>query len=411
MSQRCHTITIQRNGQVELPADLAARFGAVEGARILVEERDGRLILHRSVNVLERVYLEPTNACNLTCVTCMRNIWQEPPGWMSADTFERILVGLQNWNPRPIVFFGGFGEPLSHPNIFEMVARARYIGAPVELITNGILLEAPMVEKLLQAGVRTVWVSLDGVSPQSYQDIRLGGYLEPVLDNLRSFQKMRAQIPGCETTIAVSFVAMRRNIVDLPALLKLARELGVRKINVTNLLAHNPDMHAQTLYDKSQADTHLLPELELARFDPNGETLSIFHQLVKSGAQISISGASSQTARRSCPFLEKASLSIRWDGAVSPCLGLLHTHEAYLGDRLRQSHAYLVGNVNETGLHDLWMQADFVQLRERLQQFDFSPCVYCNTCEMSEQNLEDCFGNRQPACGGCLWAQGLITCP
>jgi len=252
---------------------------------------------------------------------------------------------------------------------------------------------------------------LDGVTPESYQDIRLGGYFEPVLCNLIAFQQMRARMTGCETTLGFSFVAMQRNIGDLPELLELARELGARKINVTNLLAHNPDMHAQTLSGRAQTETRLLPEVELARLDLNEETLRIFRQLVNSGAQISISGASSQAAKRSCPFLEKASLSIRWDGAVSPCLGLLHTHEAYLGDRLRQSHAYLVGNVNEADLSALWMQADFVQLRERLQQFDFSPCVYCNTCEMSEQNLEDCFGNRQPACGGCLWAQGLITCP
>lgn len=32
-------------------------------------------------------------------------------------------------------------------------------------------------------------------------------------------------------------------------------------------------------------------------------------------------------------------------------------------------------------------------------------------CEMSEANEEDCLGNTFPACGGCLWAQGIIQCP
>lgn len=43
--------------------------------------------------------------------------------------------------------------------------------------------------------------------------------------------------------------------------------------------------------------------------------------------------------------------------------------------------------------------------------FDFFPCSTCNSCELPEENLEDCFVSEHPACGGCLWAQGFITCP
>lgn len=406
-----HFIHIIQNGELVLPADLARRYGLVEGARILVEEDSGRLVLHRSVNVLERVYVEPTNACNLTCRTCVRNIWQEAPGWMSRETFGRICAGLCAWEPRPTVFFGGFGEPLAHPDFIDMVAAARLAGAQVELITNGILLEGKLAEEILRAGVRTVWVSLDGVKEASYQDIRLGGYLGQVMGNLGEFQRMRAEMAGSETRLGISFVAMRRNLDDLPELLNLARDLRVSRINVTNLLAHTDEMRSERLYAQSQLDSHILPEVELARLDLDEHSLRIFRQLVKSGVQITISGSDTQSVRRRCPFLEKASLSVRWDGEVSPCLGLLHTHDSYLEERLRHSFAFSIGNVNKTPLNELWTQTDFVGLRERLQQFDFSPCVYCNTCEMSEQNTEDCFGNRQPACGGCLWAQGLITCP
>jgi MoaA/NifB/PqqE/SkfB family radical SAM enzyme len=62
-------------------------------------------------------------------------------------------------------------------------------------------------------------------------------------------------------------------------------------------------------------------------------------------------------------------------------------------------------------LMDIWNNPEYVALRERLQEFDFSPCTFCNSCEMAESNKEDCFGNIQPACGGCLWAQGFIQCP
>lgn len=52
-----------------------------------------------------------------------------------------------------------------------------------------------------------------------------------------------------------------------------------------------------------------------------------------------------------------------------------------------------------------------MSLRERVQAFDFSPCTICISCELAESNTEDCFGNRLPACGGYLWAQGFVSCP
>jgi MoaA/NifB/PqqE/SkfB family radical SAM enzyme len=96
---------------------------------------------------------------------------------------------------------------------------------------------------------------------------------------------------------------------------------------------------------------------------------------------------------------------------VSPCLALLHGHAAYLDNHPRRSQAFEVGNVNQRPLDELWASPAYRSLRERLQGFDFSPCVNCNACEYAEQNQEDCFGNQAPACGGCLWAQGLIQCP
>ena len=41
-----------------------------------------------------KVYLEPTNACNLACSTCIRHAWDEPEGFMEWATFEAVVDGL-----------------------------------------------------------------------------------------------------------------------------------------------------------------------------------------------------------------------------------------------------------------------------------------------------------------------------
>jgi hypothetical protein len=109
-----------------------------------------------------------------------------------------------------------------------------------------------------------------------------------------------------------------------------------------------------------------------------------------------------------CPPTRLAILDIRWDGKVSPCLPLLYPYQHYLDERNRTSKEYFVGDVRESSLAEIWNTKAFRSLRKRLQAFDFSPCAFCNSCEMANENLEDCFGNVHPTCGGCLWARGLI---
>ena len=108
----------------------------------------------------------------------------------------------------------------------------------------------------------------------------------------------------------------------------------------------------------------------------------------------------SERRRDSCPFVQKGSVSIRWDGSVSPCLPLLHTHESYLGDRMRRIEAFSVGALAERRLKAIWEDPAYVALRTRLLEFDFSPCSWCNSCDFPDSNREDCFGSPAPACGG-----------
>jgi MoaA/NifB/PqqE/SkfB family radical SAM enzyme len=120
---------------------------------------------------------------------------------------------------------------------------------------------------------------------------------------------------------------------------------------------------------------------------------------------------SASRGRNFCPFVEAGSVSVRWDGAVSPCLPLLHEHESWLGRRRRHSYPYSVGSLRERRLLEIWNDPAYVRLRRRLRAFDFSPCSSCNTCELADDNRRDCSGSDLPACGGCLWAQGLVQCP
>ncbi len=407
-------LEIDAAGGLHLPPELAASLGLQPGGRAAYLRQGNDVRLLRSTDVLARVYLEPTNLCNLDCATCMRNVWDEPLGWMQADTFQRVLDGLKAFSPLPLVFFGGYGEPLAHPRIIEMVRAVRALGAPVELITNGILLDEEKAAALVEAGLDTLWVSLDGATPESYADVRLGAELPRVLDNLRRLRQLRDRAGGDRPQLGIAFVAMRRNLGDLPALLRLGLSLGARRFSISNVLAHTGDLRSEVLYERSQyepPESGARPAIDFPRIDFSAELGQVLAEAQRAGCRLTLDGESAAARTNTCPFVAKGSLSLRWDGAVSPCLPLLHSHDSYLDDHERRSQAYAAGNLNERSLADVWLDPVYRQLRERLLTFDFSPCVTCNTCENAYGNVEDCFGNHLPTCGGCLWAQGLIQCP
>ena len=114
---------------------------------------------------------------------------------------------------------------------------------------------------------------------------------------------------------------------------------------------------------------------------------------------------------RRCPFVEAGSTSVAWDGAVSACQGLLHTHNEYVGRRKRCIDRYVIGRLSERSLADIWLDPDYVAFRKRVQGFDFAPCIACGGCAMSDENQADCEDDVFPRCGACLWAHGLIRCP
>ena len=409
-------VRLDETGRVLLPPDVSAQLGLVPGSEVRMEMTARGLTIQPSVHRLAKVYIEPTNACNLDCATCMRSVWDEPLGWMTLATFERIMDGIRAFSPKPAVFFGGYGEPLAHPDIATMVQSARSAGLEVELITNGTLLDDAAAHWMVDAGLTRLWVSIDGASPASYADIRLGAELPKVIANISQLQKIREQAGSAFPKLGIAFVAMKQNIADLPEVIRMGKALGADFFSVSGVLPHTPELRDQILYKHSLEDSRLQPSdwapvLSLPRSDLDEAALRAIAGSLPEQVSLQIAREPVGWGINKCPFVEKGSVSIRWDGVVSPCLALLHTHTSYLGETERKSHAYEIGNIQQSSLMELWQDQSYVRLRERLQEFDFSPCAFCNSCQMAESNLVDCFGNDQPVCGGCLWAQGFIQCP
>jgi MoaA/NifB/PqqE/SkfB family radical SAM enzyme len=407
---------VNTHGDLVIPREVAERFGLTPGARVRLEDDTNHVRLHRPVTHLAKVYIEPTVYCNLDCRTCIRNVWDEKLGSMSTATYACILDNLKAIEPRPRVFFGGLGEPLFHHDIVDWIVQAKAIGATVELITNGTLLTEEKARALIASGLDNLWVSIDGATPEGYADVRLGAQLPLIIENVSRLRQLRKGGHFAKPEIDVAFVAMKRNIHELPEALKLAHSLGARQFKVTNVLPYTAELWDEILYaqefrDLTYMPSRRIPRLSLPKIEFSDQTSPSLFKALHSGYNVSLAGNNLGGANDVCDFIESGSISIGWDGSVAPCLPLLHTHTHYYKTWQHQVKQHALGNIAECNLVDLWLDPDYVQYRERVHSFAFAPCTACGGCELLDTNEEDCLGNTFPSCGCCLWAQGLIQCP
>jgi MoaA/NifB/PqqE/SkfB family radical SAM enzyme len=413
---------VDENGRLSFPKEFSTQYGLEPGTIVHVDETAKGPRLRLPVTQLKKVYIEPTNRCNLDCRTCMRHAWDEPLGQMSRETFVRIIEGLRYFSPPPTIFMGALGEPLAHPDILDMVSRAKEIGSPVEMITNGTLLKKELSGNLIEAGLDKLWVSLDGATPECYGDVRLGALLPEVLENMSAFRRMCRTIPSpiapsafdTRPEIGIVFVAMKRNIHELPQLLNLATEVGASRVLVSNVLPYTEEMNKEILYARSLSDTAYkssMFRLDLPKLDIDEDTKRSIYRSMEARHSISLVRSHLWEGNDYCPFIENGAIAVNWEGSLSPCIPLLHSHKSYFEGTERSHRRYSVGNVNEHSLEELWNQPEYLSFRERVQRFEFAPCNYCGGCTYLWENEKDCLGNPFPTCGACLWAQGIIQCP
>jgi MoaA/NifB/PqqE/SkfB family radical SAM enzyme len=400
-------------GQVVVPAEMMRRAGIAPGQDVVIEaSADGvRLI----ADAVRKVHVEITSHCNLDCAMCVRHGWQDPLGSMPVERFERLVDGLPAGAPGGItVVFSGFGEPLVHPAWREMMRAARERGHRVELITNGLLIDAPVAATLVDLGVAQITVSVDGGDEAAYTRMRgvppagAIGAVHHLRDARRHTRRPMA--------IGVAAVATRSTVGSLPALLDWASDLKLDFVSIGNVVPHTEDMAREILWERTGwasvfRATSWRPQLRVGRFDMDESTRALAAAVAERGLTFPSPLADGHGWRNRCRFAHDGMCAVSWDGLVAPCLSLLHSHTEYINSQARRVNAFVVGQVDEATLADIWRRPAFRGFRQRLRDFDFPPCFHCGGCPLTETNDEDCYNNPAPVCGECAWAQGIVLCP
>jgi radical SAM protein with 4Fe4S-binding SPASM domain len=188
------------------------------------------------------VQLEVTGACNLRCRMCLVRYAPAVSRKEGALSFEDYLAVVDALPQLERVTLQGLGEPLLSPHLEAMIEHALARGARVGFNSNGVLLDRERAERLVDAGLSWLHVSLDGATAATYEDVRHGTALVPrpgqfdrVVANLRGLVELRRERGLDRPRILLVFVAMRRNVDELEQVVELGGDIGVDEVWVQNL--------------------------------------------------------------------------------------------------------------------------------------------------------------------------------
>ncbi len=169
-------------------------------------------------NVLYSVHLELTYSCDLNCYYCYndRKLQGTP---LSLEQYFSFFADLRRMNVMQLVLSGG--EPLMHPDFFQIGARAKELGFLIRLKTNGNKLDAATIQRIQkEISPFCIDLSLHGASAAVHdRQTQIPGSLQRLLNNLQAL-KESGQRFRINTTMT------RWNEEELEQMMTLVETLG-----------------------------------------------------------------------------------------------------------------------------------------------------------------------------------------
>lgn len=330
-----------------------------------------------------------TRRCNLHCLHCYSSSQnRDYEGELSTAEGRRLLDDLAAFGV-PVVLFSG-GEPLSRPDLLELIRYARQLGLRAVLSTNGTLLTAAVAAALMEVGMSYVGVSVDGVG--SIHDRFRGsrGAFEKTLEGIRACRDAGLRV-------GLRFTMTRHNVQELPAVFDLAESEEIPRICVYHLAyagraASGSDLtHAQT----REAVEYICDRV--GDWDQRG----IEKEVLTVGNHADSILVLDRIARHQPERFEEVTRLLSWNGgnASGVALGAISWDGTVYPDQFWRNRP--VGNIRERSFAEIWTDPDglLAELRARKQRLS-GRCSGCKWLELCNGNLRE----RAEAATGDMWS-------
>jgi len=353
--------------------------------RIRREIADGRTVLRSHPSHLTWLLVDK---CNSKCVMCGGGYFGHTSGRrLTEEKCERILDHLR---PKLLtsVMFGGAGEPLLNPDFAAIVelTRRRCPDADLLLITNGITLNADAIEVLVRHRVNAL-ISINAATAETYRRVAQVDQFDAVCRNVRALTVAAAEAEA-PLRVTLSMVGMKRNIAELPALVRLAAELGVHGV-LMNYCRFYPESLRFKSYDDPANRLAEEESLFMCRTESDRFLVEARHAAAESGVCLEHEPlfAAPPPQGGHCDYPWRA-LLVGFDGEAYWCPG----GEVLFESAVNDGH-YESGNLLDSDMDDVWNGPFFIGIREGIsgRRKKIPECAVCgNRIEWVGPRARDC---------------------
>lgn len=310
---------------------------------------------------LDCVQVGVTSRCPGRCRYCPHTVYSKD--WRALDlplaAFRRLGPLMRRAGR---VHLQGWGEPLLHPDFFEMAALARRAGCSVSTTTCGLVMDERIAAALVDSGLDIVAFSLAGVDPDS-NEARTGVDFHRVCEAISRLQAVRRKRTGVHLELHIAYLMLASNMEAVRGLPALMRRLGVHAAVVSTLdYLPSPALeHERITWADAGTWNRALSILADTGAEARQYGLDFHYALVRPDA-------TGTTCRENIT----RSLFISADGSASPCVFV--NIPAKTTDPVRR----VFGNVMEGDPAEIWSGEEFRRFRERLAEGD--PDQSCRSC-------------------------------
>jgi radical SAM protein with 4Fe4S-binding SPASM domain len=350
---------------------------------------DSATVTITSPRPIDKLYVEVSAGCNLSCEMCFRNAFEEELAPMADATFDRLIEEIHRLGSLKQMMIAGIGEPFTHPRLMDLVVAGKRVGAEVWIQSNGTMLSRTVLQRCAEAGVDVLVVSHEDW-PRGHPTHDGGVRVADLLRDLRN-EMPRRRFPR----LAMETILTTSNIHTVADAARRALDAGIWQIVLTNMLP---------------TEERFIPE-SLALTGNDG-MLQEFLRVVEHRMQYRIPKFELNTERH-CDFIERNATVVRFDGEVAPCYRFLHTGYEAGPESAQPVLHHSFGSIQEQHLDEIWHSPTYEAFRFKVQNWLFPSCPDCRFregCSFLDDTSADCWTNG-PSCANCLWGRQIYLCP
>src|SRR5215204_3630487 len=178
------------------------------------------------------ISFEPTTSCNLRCPECPSGLraFSRPTGMLKKDFFSNTIDQLYKDLTYLVFYFQG--EPYLNPDFLDMVKYASSKKIYTATSTNAHYLNDDNAKRTIESGLDRLIISIDGTTQDVYQQYRVGGKLEKVLEGTRNVVKWKNEMKSKTPFIVFQFLIVKPNEHQIEDVKKLAKKIGVDDVRL-----------------------------------------------------------------------------------------------------------------------------------------------------------------------------------